>query len=183
MRHRGIVVIAAAFGVAVLLGGCGMSKSASANLNQPAASTSVGAAQAISAVQPATSTPMGQVGVSGTWSVVIKDVARGPQSGGVKAAKGDELIVIHCWLKNLGVDDEKLDASSFTLNDRGGLTYPVSPASGPGFLFNVEQPIRPHTTYGILLAYEVRKGAGPFTWTFTPPGQDTQIKAAVLQVN
>ena len=45
------------------------------------------------------------------------------------------------------------------------------PTADPAFLFNEDKLVKAGATSEMPIAYAVPKGVGPFTWTFTPPGQ------------
>ena len=113
----------------------------------------------------------------------MNSVERKPSAGGAKAGSGNEILVINFDLKNGGAKDADVAASSFTLADRIGSMFNAVQTSDPAYIYNIQQPIKAGTTRKIRIAYEVRKGAGPFQWIFSPLVESGGATPAVFDIN
>jgi hypothetical protein len=91
----------------------------------------------------------------------------------MRATQGRELLVVTFELKNGGKKAEKVNSSWFVLADTGGTVYRPVPTTDPTFLFNADRLVKAGATSEMVIAYAVPKGVSPFTWTFTPPSQNS----------
>lgn len=186
MRMRTLWVFALLAAVAIVMTGC--SQGAQTQATTPAATPATTGNEAPSDAEAATPpdgpalTAMGTAATSADWTITVKEVEREDSAGGADAASGKELLVIKFELKNGGTKDEGIGPTSFILADETGVEFSATPTGDPKFIFNIEQPIKAGTTREIRIAYEVPKGAGPFTWTFTPFVEGGEATPAVLEV-
>jgi hypothetical protein len=128
-------------------------------------------------------TPMGAVATCGGWSITAKSTKRGQTAGGMRATQGLELLVVTFDLTNGGKKAAEVGSSCFVLADKGGTVYHPVPTTDPAFLFNEDKSVKAGATSEVLMAYAVPERVGPFTWTFTPPGQSgAEPVSATLEI-
>jgi hypothetical protein len=173
MRERTIPAAIAIATVAVLLVGCGQAMVTVPSAKSASADTTTSVIGTVTLKGAPAPVPMGTPATSGTWTVTAKSTKRGETAGGMRATQGRELFVVAFELKSGAKKAEKVGSSWFVLADKGGTIYQPVPTADPAFLFNEDKLVKAGTTNEMLIAYAVPKGVGPFTWTFTPPGQDS----------
>jgi hypothetical protein len=177
MRQRSMWMIVVAVAAALVLAGCsGTGQQPITTLAPPADTTTQSAG-------PSGQTPIGTPVTSGPWTIEVNSVERKPSAGGAKASSGNEILVVNFDLKNTGTKDAGVGPTSFTLADRIGTMFNAVSTSDPAFIHNIKQPIKAGATSKIRIAYEVRKGAGPFQWIFTPYVDSGGATPAVFEIN
>jgi hypothetical protein len=182
MKERAIVVVLAAM-VVVLLAACGQPLATVPSTDTASADATASVIGTVTLGGAPAPTPMGTAATSGVWGITAKSATRGATAGGMRATQGRELLAVTFELKNGGKKAVKVGSSWFVLADKGGTIYAPVPTTDPAFLFNEDKLVKTGAATEMLIAYAVPKGVGPFTWTFTPPGQGgVKPEPAVLEV-
>lgn len=161
-----VVLLAASLLVAAGCGGGGTAPSTGPATSEVAEDTGGQAADA-----PKTeAVPIGETAQAGDWTIKVTNVERAASAGGGSPSAGNELVVITFEMTNGTGEDQGIGPTSFRLVDNEGTEFTAAPTSDPTFIFNTQQPITDGETREILIAYDVKPAAGPFTWTFEPFG-------------
>ena len=163
-----LVVLLLAMTMLAVAGCGGGDKGTSTGSTDPAAAgETAGQAEESAKVEPAA---IGEETTAGDWTIKVTKVERAASAGGGNPTAGNELVVITFDVTNDGKEGQGIGPTSFKLVDAEGTEYPAASTSDPTFIFNIEQPIKPGETRQVLIAYDVKPAAGPFTWTFEPFG-------------
>jgi hypothetical protein len=125
---------------------------------------------------------MGTPVTSEPWTIKVTSTERKASVGKEKPYAGNELFVINFDLTNSGTKDAAIAASSFTLADRIGSMMKAAALSDPAYFHQMKQPLKAGTTHKVKIAYEVRKGAGPFQWIYAPMAADAPVTPVVIEV-
>jgi hypothetical protein len=182
MRKRAIAVVLVVVAT-MLLAACGEPLFTVPSAGTSSADATASVIETVTLKGAPAPAPMGTVATSGGWSITAKSTKRGETAGGMRATEGLELLVVTFELTNGGKKADKVGASCFVLADKGGTVYHPVPTTDPAFLFNEDKPVKAGATSEMRMAYAVPERVGPFTWTFTPPGQSgAELASAALEI-
>lgn len=129
------------------------------------------------ASKPVTKGVVGEKLSAGAWTVTIEEVNRtGKSIGGQKPESGEDLLLVTVGFYNNGTDSLDVRPQDFQLVDSNGKPIAHAKVAQAAYNANSMRPLRPRFGTSTIFVYRIPKGAGRYTFVFTPPGMGTQLE-------